>query len=229
MMVEKVKVTDTDDYFKSVRSFDQDVTALQNQSVRFSRLVALCAVVVSIAAVAALMLLMPLKTVEPFVVRVDNSTGIVDVVTGLQGIRTYDEAVVKFFAARYVQSREGYSFAETEANFKAVSLMSAPAELQRYNDGFRGSNPLSPQVVLGRTVVARVAIKSMSVISKANNVIAVRYLKTVLRGSEDAKPTHWIATLTYGFTGDAMSTGDRLINPLGFVVSDYRAETEAQQ
>ena len=47
--------------------------------------------IVSVAAVAALT---PLKTVEPFVIRVDNATGIVDVVNALDNAReTYDEAV----------------------------------------------------------------------------------------------------------------------------------------
>ena len=48
----------------------------------------LCAV----AAALALALLMPLKRVEPFVVRVDNSTGVVDVVPMYGGMRRSSRA-----------------------------------------------------------------------------------------------------------------------------------------
>ena len=69
------------------------------------------------------------------------------------------------------------------------------------------------------------AVKSISMLTK--NVAAVRYLRTVTR-VDDVKTTHWIATLTISFSGEAMSAGDRLINPLGFQVTDYRADAEAQ-
>ncbi|MFX9181050.1 VirB8/TrbF family protein, partial [Acinetobacter baumannii] len=86
--------------------------------------------------------LVPLKTVEPYVIRVDNSTGIVDVVNALSSDKTsYDEAVTKYFAARYVQGREGYTFAEAETNFKAVSLLSTAEEQARFAAIYRGGNP----------------------------------------------------------------------------------------
>ncbi len=57
--------------------------------------------------------------------RVDNSTGIVDVVSALTSTAgTYDEAVTKYFAAKYVRAREGYVWSEAEENFRAVALLS---------------------------------------------------------------------------------------------------------
>ena len=50
---------------------------------RLARCIA--AVLVANLAIAALVLLMPLKRVEPFVIRVDNTTGVVDVVPVLAG------------------------------------------------------------------------------------------------------------------------------------------------
>ncbi len=86
---------------------------------------------VSVAAVVALT---PLKTVEPFVIRVDNSTGIVEVVSALSSAAgTYDEEVTKYFAARYVRAREGYVWSDAEENFRIASLMSNSAEQQRFS------------------------------------------------------------------------------------------------
>lgn len=99
---------------------------------------------VSIGAVTALT---PLKTVEPFVIRVDNATGIVDVVSTLKDEpQSYDEAIAKYFLGQYVRAREGYSFVEAPANFRTVSLLSTQAERARFSSLYRGSNPESPQV-----------------------------------------------------------------------------------
>uniref|UniRef100_UPI002AFFA107 virB8 family protein n=1 Tax=Pararhodobacter sp. TaxID=2127056 RepID=UPI002AFFA107 len=181
----------------------------------------------SIVSVVAIAGLTPLKTVEPFVVRVDNSTGIVDVVSGLQrGPAKYDEAVAKWFAARYVRAREGFVASEAEENFRTVALMSAPAEQTRFSAWFAGRNPESPQNVYGNKATVRIRIKTISLLG--NDVMQVRYLRIVTRG-EEVTQTHWIATLTYSFVSAPMSEQDRLINPLGFIVSEYRADPETVQ
>jgi type IV secretion system protein VirB8 len=51
-------------------------------------------------------------------------------------------------------------------------------------------------------------------------------MRTVTRGN-DVRTTHWVATLTFSYVNAPMSSTDRLVNPLGFVVSEYRADPEA--
>ena len=46
------------------------------------------------------------------------------------------------------------------------------------------------------------------------------------RKGEETRITHWVSTLTFSYTNAPMSSADRLINPLGFVVSEYRADPE---
>ena len=69
----------------------------------------------------------------------------------------------------------------------------------------------------------RCDIASISLINQ--NVVSVRYLRTITRGDE-VRTSHWVATLTYSYANAPMSSTDRLVNPLGFVVSDYRADPE---
>jgi type IV secretion system protein VirB8 len=216
-----------DAYFATARTFDQDRLLAADRSRRLAWAVAAGATVLASCAVLAVAALAPLKTVEPFVVRVDNSTGIVDVVSALTGASgSYDDAITKYFAAAYVRVREGYTHAEAESNFRAGTLLSVPDEQLRFAALYRGSNPESPQNVWGRTAAARVQIKSISMISPA--VVSVRYLRTVIRG-EDSRTTHWVATLTYSYLATPLAQADRLINPLGFAVSQYRSDTEAVQ
>lgn len=212
-------------YFDKARRFDQDRLIQMERSARVAWLVAGFASVLAAASVFAIAALTPLKTVEPFVVRVDNSTGIVDVVSALTSTAgTYDEAVTKYFAARYVRAREGYVWSEAEENFRTVALLSTQPEQARFSAVYRGSNPDSPQNVYGRNATARISIVSISLINAT--VTSVRYMRIITHG-DDVRSTHWVATLTFSYVNAPMSSTDRLVNPLGFAVSEYRADPEA--
>lgn len=212
-------------YFEKARRFDQDRLIQIERSNRIAWSIAIAASLVAAVSVCAIAGLTPLKTVEPFVVRVDNSTGIVDVVSALTSTAgTYDEAVTKYFAAKYVRAREGYVWSEAQENFRTIALLSVQAEQDRFAGHYRGSNPESPQVTYGRAATAKISIASISLINQ--NVVSVRYMRIVTRG-EDVRATHWVATLTFSYANAPMSSTDRLVNPLGFVVSEYRSDPEA--
>ncbi|MQW56989.1 virB8 family protein [Sinorhizobium meliloti] len=212
-------------YLEKARRFDQDRVIQVERSARIAWSLAIVAGILAGASIFAVAALTPLKTIEPFVVRVDNSTGIVDVVSALTSTAgTYDEAVTKYFAAKYVRAREGYVWSEAEENFRTVALLSTQREQARFSAIYRGSNPDSPQNTYGRSATARISIASISLINP--NVVSVRYMRTITRG-EEVQPTHWVATLTFSYVNSPMSSTDRLVNPLGFAVSEYRADPEA--
>ena len=222
-----VKSGELADYFTTARSFDQDRVAAAETSRRFAWVVASAACVLAGCAVLGVAALSPLKTVEPFVVRVDNATGVVDVVSGLSdAVGTYDEKVTKFFAAGYVRAREGFTFAESESNFRAATLMSVPNEQARFAASYRGGNPDSPQVIYGRSGTSKIQIKSISLLNKS--VASVRYARVSSRG-EEVRTTHWVATLNFSYANAPMAESDRLVNPLGFVVAEYRSDPEQVQ
>ena len=221
---EGVAAGDLDTYFATARRFDQDASLEAYASAKRAWRIAGGASVLTALSIIAIACLAPLKSVEPFVIRVDNTTGIVDVVSAITGPNTYADATTKYFAGLYVRAREGFSASEAEANFRSVALMSVPAEQRRFQESYRGSNPQSPQVLYGKSATVRVTISSVSMLD--HNVASVRYLKTVLRG-DDTQTSHWIATLTFSYSSAAMSAADRMINPLGFLVSDFKADAEA--
>jgi type IV secretion system protein VirB8 len=136
------------DYFNKARRFDQDRYIAAQRSKKLAWTVATIASIGAIVSIGAVAALAPLKTVEPFVVRVDNSTGIVDVVSALANTpNTYDEAVTRYFAVKYVRAREGYARQTAEENFRNVSLLSSAPEQTRFATLYKGSNPQSPQVL----------------------------------------------------------------------------------
>lgn len=212
-------------YFEEAKRWDQDRLAAARRSKTLAWSVAAGALVLAVVSVGAVVALTPLKTVEPFVVRVDRSTGAVDVMTGLKGTDhlTYDEAVTKYFLGTYVRAREGWLPQAAEQNFRQVSIMSTPAEQQRWGDAFRPANPQSPQVVWGDQAQSLVDIRAISFVSP--KVANVRFHR-IVRQAQQATESDWIATIAFDYTKAPMAEADRLRNPLGFQVASYRADPE---
>lgn len=212
-------------YFREAASWDADRLAAAERSKRLAWTVAAGASVLACVAVGAVAALAPLKSVEPFVVRVDQATGGVDVMTGLKGQKdlTYDEAVSKYFLGQYVRAREGYLPVAAEDNFRQVSILSTAGEQRRWADFFRPSNPQGPPAIYGPEAVADVEIRAISFLNP--QVASVRFHKTVRRGDQ-VVGSDWVATISFAYTRAPMLESDRLKNPLGFQVSTYRADPE---
>ena len=221
-----VPSSDLKTYFAEARRWDQDRLSAALRSRRLAWTVATVASGLAISAVAAVAVLTPLKTTEPFVVRVDRSTGAVDVVRGLssaEGPATYDEAVSKYFLGQYVRAREGYLDPAAEESFALVSILSASTEQRRWADAYRGSNPDSPQNLYGPGTEVVVSIRAIGFINEG--VANVRFRRTV-RQAQQIIESDWIATIAFTYTRAPMSEPDRLRNPLGFQVTSYRADPE---
>ena len=206
------------------RTFDQERSLAAERSKRLAWTVAGASCALSSVLGLSLALMGQLKTVEPYVVQVEKGTGVVEVVSAIRGPQTYDEAVTRSFLRQYVQGREGYVQVEREVNFRTVMVMSAEAEGNRFAAIYRGSNPGSPQVVYGDQAMARVAVRSMTPL--ADKTFQVRFVRTVTRGQQ-VERQNWLATVTFQFIQSPMSDADRLINPLGFQVLEYRLDPEA--
>jgi len=221
-----VPSSDLKAYFAEARRWDQDRLSAAIRSRRLAWTVAAVAAGLTVVAVAAVAVLTPLKTTEPFVVRVDQTTGAVDVVRGLssaEGPATYDEAVSKYFLGQYVRAREGYLDPAAEDAFRMVSVLSAPGEQTRWSELYRGSNPQSPQNLYGPDGEAVVAIRAIGFIN--DDVANVRFRRTV-RHARQVVESDWIATIAFTWTRAPMTEADRLRNPLGFQVVSYRADPE---
>lgn len=211
-------------YFDDARTWDQDRIRSALQSARIAWTVAGVASVLTAASVFAVAALTPLKTVVPYVIRVNEVTGAVDIQTALtQKPMQYDEAVTKFFLAQYVRARESWLPAAAEENFRSVTILSQPGEQQRWGRFFSNSNPNSPQTIWGKNTVVQARVRNISFIN--NKVANVRFTRTV-QTETDTQSSDWIATITFAYTNAPMSEGDRYRNPLGFQVENYRADPE---
>src|SRR3546814_9932383 len=100
------------------------------------------------------------------VIRGNQTTGAVDVQTALtQRPMRYDEAVTKYFLAQYVRTRESWIPAAAEENFRFVTILSQPAEQQRWARFFSNNNAASPQNAWGKNAVVQARVRNIAFIN----------------------------------------------------------------
>ena len=158
---------------------------------------------------------MPLKTVEPYTLMVDRTTGYVQALKPLDKATVApDAALTQSFLVQYVIAREGFDMATLNANYRKVALFSAGAARTGYLQTIQVSNPQSPLVLYPRSTVIDARVKSVSPIG--NNAALVRF--DVVRTDAGAQPqpaSPWVAVVRYRYSTEPMKLEDRFVNPLG--------------
>jgi type IV secretion system protein VirB8 len=217
-------------YYREAASWDADRLAQTRRTARIAWWAAgggwLCAVM----SVAALLLLTPLKRVEPFVVRVDNTTGVVDVVPVYAGGSGVAESVTRYLLTHYVTVCERFNFATAESDYEECGAFHTPQRNQTWSALWSTSNPRSPLNLYKDGTTLRAQVASVSFFRRANGVAdlaQVRYLKGQRpAGGADEQVTHWIATVQYVYVEPSSDPNVRRWNPLGFKIVEFRPEPE---
>jgi type IV secretion system protein VirB8 len=219
-----------DAYFHDAASWDEDKRAQLGRSARTAWIVAGAGWICTLASCAALALLMPLKTVEPFVIRVDNSTGIVDVVPIYAGGARMSDTVTRYFLSHYVSVCERFNFSTAESDYEECGAFHTAQRNQAWYALWNSNNPLSPLNVHKDGSSVRVQVESVSFFKRANglaDLAQVRYVKEEKQGSGAAeRATHWIAAVQYAYAEPSKDAKTRRWNPLGFKVVDFTPEPE---
>lgn len=212
-------------FLDAAKAWETDQVMRAQKSERRAWLFAGGGLATALVAVTAVALLTPLKTVEPFVVRVDKNTGATDIVTRLTNQKeSYNEAIDKYFLARYVTYRGSYSNAMAYPDYEAVTTMSSPQVANSYFEQIKPNNPHSPTAVYGKDGQVDVSVNAIAFLGKG--VAQVRFTRTEHLPNAQDRVTRWIATITYRYLNPPTSEKARLVDPIGFQVSDYRLDPE---
>ena len=175
----------------------------------------------------ALALLMPLKTVVPYVIKVDQSTGMSEIlkIANKRDIPV-NEMMNKYWISQYVLAREGYDWRTLNQEFTKVRELSLPNVFEPYSTQF-GTHKDSLEVRLKDDF--RVLVKLNSIVINSDYIATVRFVKTVYNNKtlKDETSQGWTATIGFEYfpTYEAKEE-NRLINPFGFKVTSYRVDPE---
>jgi type IV secretion system protein VirB8 len=217
-------------YFAEAASWDADRIAQGRRAVRLALGVAGAGWVVAVTLALALMLLMPLKRVEPFVIRVDNATGLIDVVPEYVGKGELPETLTRYLLTHYITVCERFNYATAESDYEECGAFHTALRNQAWYALWNPTNPASPLNVYKDGTSVRAQVVSVSFFKRANGVAdlaQVRYVKARrAAGGTDEQLTHWIATLQYAYADPSSDPKVRSWNPLGFKIVDFRPEPE---
>jgi len=223
-MQKPVLNTNHDDYFKIAQSWDEQINGALRSSKNRAWLIALFCMGITSLSLIALLLLLPLKSFEPYVLSVDRQTGYVEMTKGLYaGNLSEDEAVTQSNLVRYVSARESYNHSILRENYDFVVLLSEGTALTAFQKLWNAQNPDNPSVKLGKKAAVDIRIKSVSLLN--NKTASVRFLREQ-HDNELVTITHWNAIINFHYAQKPMKMADRFSNPLGFKVTNYRINPE---
>jgi len=218
----------TGNYFAEASGWARDRAEQLQRSQRIAWRVAGAAVVAAICSSAAVLAMSPLKQVEPFLIRVDGTTGLFDVVPAYSGKADLPEALTRHLVTEYVVERERYIPALAETDYEQIGAYHSAAMNQAWSAMWARTNPLSPLVRYGDTARVRAAIEAVSFLKRSPNgasVVQVRFATSTQRIAGAAEESaSFLATLEVGFGPPSSDVRLRALNPLGFRVTEYHRE-----
>lgn len=165
------------------------------------------------------------KSIEPFVIEVEEKTGIATVVRPLS-IKEFsaNEAMKRALLVNYIRAREGYNASLVEHNYyNVVRLMSSRGIWRSFQQFISQTNPESPVNVYQSRTVVLVGVKS--IIFQEDNTAQVRF---TLTGEGPRAPNdNKIALIEFTFNAlTSMNQEERYINPLGFQIVRYHVDDD---
>lgn len=170
---------------------------------------------------------MPLKTVAPYVIKVNESTGMTEVlsIANKRDIPV-NEMMNKYWLSQYVLARETYDWRTLNQEYVKVRELSLPNVFEPYANQF-GQQKDSLEMRLKDNY--RVLVKLKSIVVNSDSIATIRFEKTVVNNgtAKDESTQGWTATIGFEYFPTFNVTEERrLVNPFGFKVTSYRIDPE---
>ncbi|TLD80726.1 type IV secretion system protein [Helicobacter sp. MIT 11-5569] len=216
--------------FNTALDYEASFRYLIEKSNKRAWLIAFISIFIAILSIVAVVLLTPLKTIEPYVIRVDNTTGMVDILTILDEKEiTKNEALDKYFIGTYIKAREGYYYELLNQDYLLTQLMSSEKVANEYRAWYEGDNARD-QILKNSN---EVSVQILSIVLGESNGVKTSTIRAIIttknlntRGTAHATK---VITLSYDYILAKASEENRILNPLGFKVLTYRVDDEVER
>jgi type IV secretion system protein VirB8 len=215
-----------DQYYASAMSWVDDRVAAERRMRKIAWGVAAGAGALSLILALAILLMLPLKSVQPYVVTVDRQSGAVEVATTIKdGKLSQNDAVIQAELANYVRTRETFDATDLAVSYRRVQLRSSGNVRSAYVAAMAAANPDSPLRTLSPGDTIKVRVKSVSLVGPDAGLVRYDAERSAAGGQViDKRP--YVSALSFGFNDRPLRLEDRFDNPLGFVVTRYRRDSE---
>jgi type IV secretion system protein VirB8 len=217
------KTVQNEETLASGLSWEADIVLNERTSRLLAWKVAACAGATACLMAVALILLIPLKQVIPYVVEIDKLTGESSIVGSARDYVSPSALNDKHWIKTFVLSRERYSYPLLQHDYDTVHLLAADAAWKTYAKLFEGDDAMDKK--FGKKVEIIPTILSITL--NQPGIATVRY--ELNRKNEVGEPqiTRRVATLRYSFKQQLSKREfDVIDNPLGFSVDGYQTDPE---
>lgn len=217
-------------------SFEVTIGELARKSERRAWFVAFSSLLMSLALAGGYYYMLPLKEKVPYVVMADPFSGTASV-AALRDDPFYQstiagETLARANIANYVTARESFDAELLKArDWAQVNVMSNPEQRNAFASILAENNPSSPAKFVRSNQAIRVQISSITSIYDAGRMVgaSVRIQRNLFdRSSGALQPIdRRLVTLSFTYIPNlALDESLRWLNPLGFVVNQYRSDLD---
>lgn len=161
------------------------------------------------------------KSFEPYVIELEEKTGVMTVVENLNGSRLIaDEAVKRSHLYSFLEAAEGYNYVTFNEDRRRLALFTNSSVYRQLYGKYSIRNENSIVNLLGNRGTLSVKIKS--IIFNEPTIATIRFVVYNTRPVKlYPQESHKIAEVYFTFANMELNTDDRYINPLGFQVVKY--------
>ena len=172
------------------RSFESILLEKEERSRKTAWRVAAAGLVLAAMAIAAIIILLPLKTSDTELWSVDKQTGRYEYMTRVKERDiAAEKALAHSLAAHYVRLREGYNYFSLQRDYDDVQLFNSDSVNRDYLDGFNGDQ--APDVIFNKAeyVVDIAIISNVHAPATGGTVKLTRFAYNLWNGYSDKSCT----------------------------------------
>lgn len=212
------------------RSFEQREIERDKRAAKAGFVVGGAGLLIAVLAVAAILVMLPLKETTVELVTVDNHTGRTQHITrASKTCITAEEAYQKAMAANYVKIRERYVYPSLQDDYETVQMYNSPEVNNDYLALYAGKN--APDKVYNNganTVKIDILSSQITDGTAPDKVATIRYKKTIRRLVDNqTRYEYWDARFTFhSDPNKEMSDEEREVNYFGFTVTSWQTDRE---
>ncbi|ELL7779598.1 type IV secretion system protein [Salmonella enterica] len=215
------------------RSFEQREIERDKRAAKAGFVVGGAGLLIAVLAVAAILVMLPLKETTVELVTVDNHTGRTQHITRASKTSiTAEEAYQKAMAANYVKIRERYVYPSLQDDYETVQMYNSPEVNNDYLALYAGKN--APDKVYNNganTVKIDILSSQITDGTAPDKVATIRYKKTIRRLVDNqTRYEYWDARFTFhSDPNKEMSDEEREVNYFGFTVTSWQTDREIRR
>ncbi len=184
-------------------------------------------IVIILLTIFAIITISTSKSIEPFVIEVEDKSGVVNVIRPfVYNELTANEALRKYFLLKYINARETYNYNDFRYNYftvvRALSNEQTYTNFRIFTNSSSNDNPIS----FGAEGKVTITIRSVTHLTAPPGTGYLAQVIFVKETTSKSKNTveNKVALISYDYYDKKMNDDERMINPLGFQITAYKLD-----